>query len=260
RRTKRGSKSLDGLLGDLASGASDLHDIRDARELLEVALRYEDQDSERCVGLEKEFAKEIAHGGYMALSVEDHGQDDLHVCIDEQSASPRLREAIVETFKLAREAEGAEDFVDELWPASMNSSNAMCLPTTENCTAPEWRRQESRPGWAPIVFVVVDSSTIGRKNVIWVGSEVEYVEEQKRSGVTEVIRDMGGGWLIDPDDFFEKELATEAKQLLEAANRFYETILGKPIGLNIEIGGPDEMIAGTHPRVVALDTATSSWV
>lgn len=255
-----GNENLDGLLGDLASGASDLHNIRNPLELIEIFLRVDDTEIESCVGLGKEFAKEIAHGGYMAVSVkEDSSADRFYVCIDEQSASPRLREAIVETFRLAREAEGLEG-LDDCWPNSMESPDAMCLPLSESCHAGHWREQESRPGWAPIVFTGVGASDMGRKHVIWVGSEVEYVEGQERSGVTEVIREMSLWLGGSPTDLFEKELTAEAKQLLEAANRFYEMILGKPTRLKIEIGGPAEMVAGTHPRVVALDAATSSWV
>jgi len=238
------------ILKDLESQPAHIGEIADPREAIEVWLRLDDMESEYdlMIGLKEDLAKEIADGGYMALTPSGHAV----LCIDEQSASRTLRESVARTFRIARES----DVPDTEFP----DQDGMFIPWTRD-GADLWRAQESRPSWAPIALGSLEGEApVSRPTVLWVGSEVELVRGSERTGVAEVFTEMVDHHFLLEDFDLNKPLDENVVQLLVMANAIYEEILGKRIGLEIEIGGPSEIHRGTHPRLMALDSATSNLV
>jgi hypothetical protein len=242
------SDDVEGFLEDLKSQPAEIGEVADLREAIEIWLRIDDEESgyDLNMGLEESLAKEVAHSGHIAIST--NGQAVL--CIDEQSASPKLREAIVDTFRAAREE---QETGEELEPP---------FRWTLSGHYDAWIDQEFRPGWSPIVLGALEAKApIFRPAVIWVGSEIELFQHSKRTGIadalTEMVRRDG---LLGESGVLTEKLPERVVRILEAANRYYEIILGKPIGLGIEIGDLISIHNRTHPRIVALDSATSRVV
>ncbi|MDC0384632.1 ATP-binding protein [bacterium] len=248
--TWRRADEIAEFLKDLESQPAHIGEIADPREAIEVWLRLDALDSgyDLTIGLEGDLAKEIAKRGFMAVAPSGRAL----LCIDEQSASRKLRESVVQTFRIARES----DVPDTEHP----DQDGMFIPWTQD-GAGLWREQESRPSWAPIVLGSLEGEApVSRPTVLWVGSEVELIQGSERTGIAEAITKMVDHGLLLEDFNLNKELDEHVVWFLDTANDLYEMILGKPLGLDIETGGPSQIHRGTHPRLMALDSGTSQLV
>ncbi len=255
------SKQITEYLLDLEPPPGEISWIENPLDGIEVWLRIKDAELERelSLGLDADLAKEIAHSGYLAATFKGFSPksrrrdiyDRTLLCLDEQSASPKLREAIAETFKYA----GTDDLLNHGRPT--------------NCLTQEWPRgkfleQQSRPSWAPIVLGELEHEAntpipLSPPCVIWVGSEVEYFDGVKHDSTGALASIVEKSGLLTQEPVGEA-LPEEVTNLLETANRYYETIIGKPIEIGIEVAGILSIFRGTHPRIVARDLATSQMV
>ncbi len=270
------------ILGELeSSNHGNLEMVVDPRELMQLRLRI-DGDVIEPVGMRQESAKEVAQAGFLAVETSRASEPPKTVlCIDEQSASSELRNLVAGTFSALE----AFNSGDADYPDVCHDPTATCLPWLGETKAgndsflrglrslhpllpEEFIRQSMRPGWAPLLYLDMPSMHLVAPliGVIWVGTEVEYVrtpavetatpDSEFVTDVHVLVRELAEIWGQFPHPGAES-WGDKVPTLFETANRFYGMLRGYPIGIGLQIGDFSDHISGTHPRIVAIDAASS---